>query len=192
MNVRLLANIRFYFAQCVFMTNCHYKAVNRLQKRKNIVSRTIIFFSSVTVLVLVLQVIGLQEELQDLLNIAAFLGLILTGASLVFALFNKEDLSMLLCNHKSVAEKYKSLRDEYMGLIEEVMSESEDEATLRGKKDALRKKYSQIGEVSPETTYKDYQRAQKALGLEGNSDEEFTWSNSEIDKFLPNELRIQE
>ncbi len=38
--------------------------------------------------------------------------------------------------------------------------------------------------------FKAYNEAQKALGIAENSDEEFTWSNSEIDRFLPQELRL--
>ena len=191
MNKLLLSNIRFYFAQSVFMSNCHYKAVGRLQKRKTRISNIVLGFSATTILLLVMQVIGLQGDLQGVLNVAAFVGLILTGSSLVLALFNREDLSMSICNHKSVAEKYKNLRDDFMALIEEVMSSSSDEAILRNKKDLLQKRYSQIGETSPETTYRDYSATQKGLGLVGLNDEEFTWSNAEINKFLPEELRLQ-
>jgi len=110
----------------------------------------------------------------------------------MFELINKEDISMLMINHKVVAERYKALRDEYMSLIEEIMSNAYDETILRNKKEKLMKRYSKIGEFAPPTNYDDYKATQNSLGLKGNSNEEFTWSNEEIDKFLPLELKLQE
>ncbi len=190
MNNYLLSNIRFYFAQSVFMNNCHYKAYSRLGRRKELISKIVFSFSGITVILLILQIVGLEQKYQPLLHIVAFVGLILTGASLVFELINKEDLSILMYQQKNAAEKYKALRDKYMALLEEVMSNSTDEQTLRTKRDELLTAYSNIGEFAPVTDYADYAAAQKALGLAGNSDEEFTWSNDEINKFLPKELRI--
>jgi hypothetical protein len=191
MNEYLLANVRFYFAQSVFMNNCHYKAYSRLEKRKKLISNIVIGFSATTILLLILQVVGLENDYKKLINILAFVGLVLTGATLVFELINKEDLSILMYQQKNTAEKYKTLRDKYMSLIEEIMSNTTNESKLKIKRDKLLKKYSAIGEYSPATDYKDYQEAQKNLGLKGNSDEEFTWSNKEIDKFLPKELRLE-
>ncbi len=190
MNKYLLANIRFYFAQSVFMNNCHYKAYNRLEKRKSLNSKIVFVFSGITIILLVLQIIGLQNDYSPLISVSAFVGLILTGASLVFGLISKEDLSLLMYQQKNTAEKYKMLRDSYMSLIEEIMSNTTDESLLKERRDNLLVKYGSIGEFSPATDYEDYKAAQKALGLSENTDEEFTWSNAEIDKFLPQELRL--
>jgi len=192
MNKYLLANIRFYFAQTVFMNNCHYKAYNRLERRKTANTKIVFVFSGITIILLILQIIGLEKDYQSLIDVSAFVGLMLTGASLVFGLISKEDLSLLMYQQKNAAEKYKMLRDNYMSLIEEVMSNTTDEGVLKQKRDELLLKYGAIGEFSPSTNYKDYQEAQTALGLNENSDEEFTWSNTEIDKFLPQELRLNE
>ena len=78
-----------------------------------------------------------------------------------------------------------------MSLIEEIMSNSTTETELRIKKDNLQKRYSAIGENSPETTNDDYKQAQIGLGLNGNSGEEFTWADKEIDIFLPEQLRLK-
>ena len=172
MNEYLLANVRFYFAQSVFMNNCHHKAYSRLEKRKSLISNIVITFSAITIILLILQVIGLENDYESLINVSAFVGLVLTGASLVFELINKEDLSILMYQQKDTAEKYKTLRDKYMSLIEEIMSNTTDEEKLKIKRHKLLKKYSAIGEFSPNTSYEDYSGAQKALGLKGNTDEE--------------------
>ncbi len=190
MNKYLLANVRFYFAQSVFMYKCHYKAYDRLEKRRKLISNFVSVFSIITIVLLIFQIIGLENNYTLLINIVAFLGLVLTGSSLVFQLIAKEDLSILICQQKSTAEKYKSLRDKYMSLIEKIMSNTTDKETLKAKRDKLLKIYSAIGEYSPGINYKDYTETQKSLGLTGSSDEEFTWSDKDIDKFLPKELRI--
>jgi len=190
MNSQLLANTRHYFAQTVFNTHCHYKAYDRLQKKKNCVSNFVAVISAVTLFLLILQIIGLEQKWQFLLNILSFVGLLLTGASLIFELFNKDDYIQEMYYHRTYAEKYKSLRDEYMSLIEEIMSNAFSKEYLRSKKNTLQIRYSNIGETAPTTTYEDYKQAQIGLGLAGRTDEEFTWSDEEIDKFLPKQLKI--
>lgn len=191
MNDKLLANIRFYFAQSVFNSNCHFKAYNRLTKRKNQLSNFVVTLSAITLILLILQVIGLEQKNQSLLNVLAFIGMLITGTSIVFEMFNKDDKSQEIFQHKMYAEKYKNLRDEYMGLIEETMSNTISDSELRSKKDDLQKRYSVIGANAPETTGEDYKQAQIGLGLDGNSGEEFTWADKEIDLFLPEQLRLK-
>jgi len=191
MNDKLLANVRFYFAQAVFNNSCHFKAYNRLTKKKIQLSNFVVSISAITLILLILQIIGLEQKNQGLLNVLAFIGMLLTGISLIFEIFNKEDKSEQIFQHKIYAEKYKSLRDEYMSLIEEILSNSTTDEQLRIKKDNLQKRYSAIGENAPETTGADYKQAQLGLGLDGNSGEEFTWADKEIDKFLPEQLRLK-
>lgn len=192
MNNKLLSTVRFYFAQSVFMGNCHYKAYGRLESSRKRFSNISIGITVITVIVLCLQVIGFKEEnLKFCLNIASFLGLAATAASIFFQFLTKEDVSLIMWQHKLAAENYQSLRDEYMGLIEAVLSGALTDEALRFKRDELQKRYSALGLYSPTTSYDDYQQTQKGLGLSGNSDEEFTWSNEEIDRFLPKQLRSQ-
>lgn len=189
MNEKLLSSVRFYFAQSVFNSNCHFKAYNRLTKEKNHVLNFVSSISAATLILLILQIIGLEQKCQPFLNILAFIGMLLTGVSLGFEFFNKDDKAQKIFQHKMYAEKYKGLRDEYIGLIEEIMSNSSVEDVLRSKRDDLQKCYSAIGENAPGTTIKDYIEAQNGLGLNGNSGEEFTWADKEINKFLPEKLR---
>jgi hypothetical protein len=191
MNEKLLANIRFYFAQNVFNANCHFKAYNRINDKIKNTSRTVACFSAITLVLLILQIIGLEQKCQSLLNVLAYIGMLLTGITLIFEMFNKEDVSFQMFQHKVFAEKYKSLRDEYMSLIEDVMSNPLSVEKNRKRHRKLLKKYNSIGENAPETTSEDYKLSQKSLGLDGNSNEEFTWSDKEIDLFLPEKLRLK-
>jgi hypothetical protein len=190
MNDKLLANVRFYFAQSVFMNSIHYKAFGNIKKRKNVLSKTVLWCASITIVLLILQVVGLENNNDTIIKIVTYVGLLLTAITTVLEIFNKDDLSLLMFQHKNIAEKYKTLRDEYMSLIEEIMSNNLDEEKIREKKDKLQKRYSEIGENAPETNFDNYKEAQLGLGLDGNSGEEFTWADKEIDKFLPEQLRL--
>jgi hypothetical protein len=65
-----------------------------------------------------------------------------------------------------------------------------DEGKIVTKRDLLQEQYQIIASLSPQTNSDDYQKAQKTLLGKTVSDEEFTWSDSEIDRFLPRELRL--
>jgi len=190
MNEKLLANTRFYFAQSVFMNKIHYKAYERINKREKKFSYVLLYSASATLILLISQLISIENNWSIGLKTISYVGLLVTAVTLIMEFFNKEKLPLIMYHHKTVAEKYKVLRDEYMSLIEEILSDSSPESDLRIKKDKLQKRYSIIGENAPETTNDDYKNTQSGLGLAGNSDEEFTWSDVEIDRFLPKSLRI--
>ena len=105
-------------------------------------------------------------------------------------MFQKEDISEIKINHRLAAEYYKELRDIYLLLLEEIASNEGNLSELRSRSKEYQQQYSNIGKYSPTTTYEDYKDAQTSLGLNGNSDEEFTWKDEEINRFLPEKLRI--
>ena len=195
MNQLLLSTTRHFFAQCVFMNSIHYKAYDRLQMRQNLYKRITAWISGSTLVLIILEVIVFQgfsdkEILNTALSLLSYVGLILTAVSLLFTMFHKEDISEIKINHRFAAETYKELRDSYMLLLEEIASNESDIAELRNLSKVYQQQYSSIGKHSPTTTYEDYKAAQIGLGLKGNTDEEFTWNDKEIDLFLPEKLRI--
>ena len=195
MNKILLSTTRHFFAQCVFMNNIHYKAYYRLQKKERVYKKITSWISGSTLVLIVFYVIVFQslsekETLKSVLSVLSYVGLILTATSLLFNLLQKEDISEVKANHRLAAENYKELRDAYLLLIEEIMSNNNDFEELRSKSKDYQQQYSIIGKYSPTTTYNDYKEAQKGLGLNGNSNEEFTWSDEEINRFLPQNLRV--
>lgn len=195
MNQLLLSTTKHFFAQCVFMNSIHYKAYNRLQQRQNLYKNITAWISGSTLVLIILQVIAFhaftdKAVLNTVLSVLSYVGLILTAVSLLFTMFHKEDISEIKVNHRLAAETYKELRDSYLLLIEEIASNESNLSDLRSKAREYQKQYSSIGKYSPTTTYKDYQAAQNQLGLNGNSDEEFTWTDEEINRFLPQRLRV--
>lgn len=195
MNQFSLSTTRHFFAQCVFMDNIHYKAYYRLANRQNLYRKIMYWISGITLLLIISKVIAFEancspELLKTILSTLSFIGIILTATSLMFSFFQKEDLSEIKIQHRITAEAYKELRDGYLLLIEEVLSDISNENELRDKSKDFQMQYSYIGKSAPTTTYEDYESAQKGLGLSINSDEEYTWSDTEINRFLPEKLRI--
>jgi SMODS and SLOG-associating 2TM effector domain family 4 len=194
MNQLLLSTTRHFFAQCVFMNSIHYKAYNRLSKRQELYRYITYIISGTTLLIIIAEIITTRafsgmEPLNTILSVLSCCGLILTATSLLFTMFQKEDISEIKINHRLAAESYKELRDSYILFIEKILSNADDEKELRKESKNLQAEYSNIGKYSPTTTYEDYSCAQQGLGLNGNSDEEFTWSDEEINRFIPKKLR---
>lgn len=194
MNQLLLSTTKHFFAQCVFMYSIHYKAYNRLSKRQDLYSNVTCIISGTTLLIIVAEIITLRAFsnmglLNIILSVLSYCGLVLTATSLLFTMFQKEDISEIKISHRLAAESYKELRDSYMLLIEKILSSSDDEKELRKVCKNMQTQYSNIGKYSPTTTYEDYCAAQQGLGLAGNTDEEFTWSENEVNRFLPKKLR---
>lgn len=82
-----------------------------------------------------------------------------------------------------------SLRDRYRLLITDIMNEKSSKKDILERRNALQNEYQSISDLSPSTSEADYLGAQKLLGLSGVG-EQFTWSDKEIDRFLPQEFRL--
>lgn len=191
MNNKLLAQVRHHFAQCVFMSNIHYKAYYRLDKVLKFNQILVTTLSALTLGLIILNLVFLESSTdKSVLRILYILSLAVTATGLIYELFNKKDIGELKFKHRNSAEEYKTLRDQYMSLIEETMSSSMKEKDLRLKLGQLNKEYGYIGKAASTTENSDYSDAQSALGIADKKDEEFTWSDEEIDNFLPASLRI--
>lgn len=182
-----LGEARFYFAQCVFNSSCHYAAYNRYEKERNMRHKWALGISITSVIALCLTVICWETGWQNFLRVLSLLGTALTAASMTFELYNKEDLTEIMCCHKQAAEEYKQLRDSFMDVIRQIKSNI-DTNIVEPRLQLYLRDYSAIGKYSLPTNKDDYKNAQKNLGLTGQ-DESFTWSTEEINRFLPIELR---
>ena len=71
------------------------------------------------------------------------------------------------------------------------MNENIDSGIIITRRDSLQNQYQVICDLSPQTSGVEYTEAQKRLNKRGAvSGEEFTWSDEEIDWFLPENLRL--
>lgn len=83
------------------------------------------------------------------------------------------------------------VRDRYRLLITDIMNEKSPKKELVAQRYALQAEYQSISDLAPPTSQKDFDEAQVRLNRRGKVDgEQFTWSDAEIDHFLPEELRV--
>lgn len=123
----------------------------------------------------------------------SYLGSGIAAGEIIFLIvqlnFNFEQVTL---GHKNSALKYMQLRDKYRGLIVDIMNEQASQDTIIAHRNELQAQYQVISDLAPQTGMKDYIEAQKRLHTSGVSGgEHYTWSEAEIDSFLPNELRLK-
>lgn len=122
----------------------------------------------------------------------SYLGSGITAGEIIFLIvqltFNFEQIAL---SHKSSALKYMQLRDKYRSLIVDIMNEQVSQDIITDRRNSLQAEYQVISDLAPQTGTKEYTEAQKRLHTAGASGEEhYTWSDAEINQFLPEHLRL--
>src|SRR3989344_28542 len=120
----------------------------------------------------------------------SYLGSGIAAGEIIFLIvqltFNFEQAALA---HKNSALKYMQLRDKYRALIADMMNGLQPQDALIARRDALQAEYQVISDLAPQTGKKEYAEAQKRLHTAGVSGgEHYTWSDIEIDQFLPQNL----
>jgi len=186
MDIKNLSIIRQSFANTVFTHKTQEVAAENQEKNVLKVKITNIILVGIALLLLFLQ----ASNLKNILFSYAATGVII--AEVIFLIiqlsFSFEQRATI---HKNSALKYMGLRDSYRSLIADIMNESITTETLIAKRDLLQRNYQIISDLAPQTCSKEYKEAQRRLNKRGVVEgEEFTWSDDEIDRFLPENLRL--
>ena len=87
--------------------------------------------------------------------------------------------------HKEAAARLWGVRERYLSLITDLRIGTESVAELRARRDGLMSELQSVYAGAPATSYPAYRRAQKAL----TELEDMTFSEEEVDAFLPKELK---
>lgn len=103
----------------------------------------------------------------------------------ITAYFKSFDLQKLVASHKATANKLISIRDKYKVLLTEIKLQSDSVENLLIKYNQLVKETDAIYLEAPSTTDEAVERASEALKVKKDN----TFSNEEIDSFLPISLR---
>lgn len=186
MDEKNLAIVRQSFAQTVFTHQVQEIAAADKRKKVFYVKLLNVFFVAVVLVLLMLQI-------KDSANlIYSYLGAGITIAEVVFLIiqltFDFENQSL---THKNAALKYMSLRDRYRLLITDIVNEEGRKSDLIARRNSLQDEYQSISDLSPPTGQKEFDAAQASLNKKGIvKGEQFTWSDAEIDHFLPEALRL--
>ena len=87
--------------------------------------------------------------------------------------------------HRETASAIWNIRESYLSLLTDIRDGANSLDSLRARRDALQKALFEIYQTAPNTDSKAYEKAQQAL----KENEELTFSDAEIDIFLPKPLR---
>jgi hypothetical protein len=138
-----------------------------------------IILSAVTTAGFVAAVFGAGE-------IGAVLGVIVSTSLLALNAYTKNyDIGQLAQKHKQAAADLWLIRERYLSLLTDLAMGETPIEKLQVERDVLLDQLHSIYAGAPSTTNKAYGKAQKAL----KQYEDMTFSDEEIDAFLPKELK---
>lgn len=119
-------------------------------------------------------------------NLGAAIGVVISTMLLVLNAYTKNyDLGELAQKHKQAANDIWLIRERYLSLLADLAIGGRPIEQLQDERDKLVDGLHAVYSGSPSTTYEAYKKAQLAL----QKHEDMTFSDQEIDAFLPRELR---
>jgi hypothetical protein len=119
-------------------------------------------------------------------KLAAFLGMLVSTALLMLNSYTKNyDLGELAQKHRQAGADLWIIREKYLSLITDLRMCEAPIEFLQSERDKLLVELHTVYSGAPSTTYQAYKKAQEAL----KQLEDMTFSDKEIDAFLPKELK---
>jgi hypothetical protein len=116
----------------------------------------------------------------------AVLGLLVSIALLVLNAYMKDyDLGELAQKHKQAANDLWIIREKYLSLLIDLAMKERPLESLQIQRDELLEQLHTVYSGAPSTTFQAYKKAQQAL----KQSEDMTFTDAEIDAFLPKELK---
>jgi hypothetical protein len=119
-------------------------------------------------------------------QIGAVAGLVISTILLALNSYTKNyDLGELAQKHKQAANDLWLIREKYQSLLVDIAMKERPLEALQGHRDELVGQLHTVYSGAPSTTFKAYRKAQVAL----QTLEDMTFTDAEIDAFLPKELK---
>lgn len=175
----LESQIREIYGRVVYTHKTHEKCADVLKERSDCFKGTEIILSVVTTTTILIVLFG-EGKLYNL--IAALCSTALLGITLYSKDFN---LLAIAEKHKQSALNILEIREKLLSLLVDIRIGNKSIEQLQTIRDNLNEQLINTYRGSPKTINKAYSLASKAL----RENEEFTFSDAEIDKFLPESLR---
>lgn len=181
----LESQIRECFGRVVFSHKTHEKCSDIYAEQLKKLKLFEIILSALTTTSLLSSVFGDQK-------IGTIIGAIFSTIILGLTIYTKDyDLGQIAKSHADTANKLWNIRELYISLIADIKSNNLTREQIKIQRDELQKSLSLVYQNALRTNYKSYEMASKALNKNGqiNTGEEMTFSDEEIDRFLPRDLR---
>lgn len=176
----LESQVRESFGRCAYTHKTHEKMAERHAARLWRVKWVQIILSALTTCGAVGVVFAKEQPLY------AYSTLVMSLLTLLVTGYVKDlNPGELAQKHRETASDIWNVRESYLSLLADIRDPAIPMAKLRERRDDLQKMLYKIYRAAPHTDGKAYGEAQGAL----KDNEELTFSDEEIDKFLPAELR---
>jgi hypothetical protein len=175
----LESQIRELFGRVVYSHKAHEKCADAYLRKLGQIKFWQISLSAVTTGSLLLAVFGDGKA-------STVIGAILSTLLFGLTAYTKDyDFGELTQKHVDTANKLWVVRESYLSLLTDLSTEHVNLLEAREQRDALQNTLAAIYQSAPRTTPEAYSASQKALKI----NEELTFSDEEIDMFLPAPLR---
>ncbi len=175
----LEGQLRECFGRVVYSHKTHEKCADILLSRLSKIKLWQIILSAITTGGFIAAVFGAGK-------IGASIGILVSTALLVLNAYTKDyDLGELSQKHKQAGAYLWVIREKYLSLITDLRMGEKPIKTLLQERDDLLNELHSVYSGAPTTTYQAYKKAQEAL----KKLEDMTFSDEEIDAFLPKELK---
>jgi len=171
--------LRDCFGRVVYSHKTHEKCADSLLSRLSRIKLWQIILSAVTTGSFIAAVFGAGK-------IGALVGVLVSTALLVLNAYTKNyDLGELSQKHRQTGADLWIIREKYLSLITDLRMGEKPIEILQAERDDLLEELHSVYSGAPSTTYQAYRKTQKAL----KQLEDMTFSDEEIDAFLPKELK---
>lgn len=175
----LEGQLRECFGRVVYAHKTHEKAADILEQRLARMKFSQLALSAATTAGLVAAVSGLGI-------IGAIAGAFPSAVLLVINAYTKEqELGQLSQKHRQTGASLWLIREKYLSLITDLRMRQNPIEFIQNSRDQLMEDLYTVYASAPSTNSKAYQASQKALKYS----EDMTFADSEIDAFLPKELK---
>jgi hypothetical protein len=175
----LEAQIRECYGRVVWTHKTHEKCTDILNDRNNTIKMWQIILSAVTTSGIFITVLGKSEAAGIVSAIISMLTLALT------TYVKKYDLGGMAQKHADAASSIWNVREKYLSLLTDIRAGVVGVDEIRTIREKLQDDLHKLYKGSPRTLTKAYYKASEAL----KKMEEMTFSDEEIDKFLPKSLK---
>lgn len=173
------AQVRECYGRVVYSHKTHEKCADILLSRLSAIKLWQIALSTITTAGFFVAVFGTGP-------VIAIIGVVVSTTLLALNSYTKNyDLGALAQKHRQAAADLWLVREKYLALITDLRIGEESLEKITTRRDSLLEELHAAYTVAPSTTFAAYKKAQMAL----QKQEEMTFSDEEIDAFLPASLR---
>ena len=175
----LESQIREMYGRVIYTHKTHEKCSDILTSQRKVLKVVEILLSAATTTSILIVMFGEGQFFK-------FLSALLSTTLLALTLYSKDfALSAVAEKHKQAALEILTIRESLLSLLVDIQIGNKPIEALQSKRDDINLRLVKAYKGAPDTTAKAYHRASQAL----KENEEFSFSNEEINKFLPEPLR---